>query len=81
MVSSMLEIYLSSVSYRLNAVMKVLTIITTIFMPLSFIASIYGMNFEHMPELKSNWGYPAVLGLMGLTGIAMLAFFKRKNWL
>ena len=81
MVSSMLEIYLSSVSYRLNAVMKVLTIITTIFMPLSFIASIYGMNFEHMPELKSNWGYPVVLALMGLTGIAMLAFFKRKNWL
>lgn len=81
MVSSMLEIYLSSVSYRLNAVMKVLTIITTIFMPLSFIASIYGMNFEHMPELKSSWGYPAVLGLMGLTGTAMLLFFKRKNWL
>ena len=81
MVSSMLEIYLSSVSYRLNAVMKVLTIITTIFMPLSFIASIYGMNFEHMPELKSHWGYPAVLGLMGLTGVAMLVFFKRKNWL
>jgi magnesium transporter len=81
MVSSMLEIYLSSVSYRLNAVMKVLTIITTIFMPLSFIASIYGMNFEHMPELKSSWGYPAVLLLMGLTGTAMLMFFKRKNWL
>ena len=81
MVSSMLEIYLSSVSYRLNAVMKVLTIITTIFMPLSFIASIYGMNFEHMPELKSNWGYPAVLLLMGLTGTAMLVFFKRKDWL
>ncbi|HET6676294.1 MAG TPA: magnesium/cobalt transporter CorA [Nitrospiraceae bacterium] len=81
MVSSMLEIYLSSVSYRLNAVMKVLTIITTIFMPLSFIASIYGMNFEHMPELKSSWGYPAVLGIMGVIGTAMLAFFKRKNWL
>lgn len=81
MVSSMLEIYLSSVSYRLNAVMKVLTIITTIFMPLSFIASIYGMNFEHMPELKSNWGYPAVLLLMGVIGTGMLVFFKRKNWL
>jgi magnesium transporter len=81
MVSSMLEIYLSSVSYRLNAVMKVLTIITTIFMPLSFIASIYGMNFEHMPELKSSWGYPVVLAIMGATGAAMLFFFKRKNWL
>jgi magnesium transporter len=81
MVSSMLEIYLSSVSNRLNAVMKVLTIITTIFMPLSFIASIYGMNFEHMPELKSSWGYPAVLLAMGTIGGAMLFFFKRKNWL
>jgi magnesium transporter len=81
MVSSMLEIYLSSVSYRLNAVMKVLTIITTIFMPLSFIASIYGMNFEHMPELRSSWGYPAVLLTMAAIGAAMLFFFKRKNWL
>ena len=80
-VSSMLEIYLSSVSYRLNAVMKVLTIITTIFMPLSFIASIYGMNFEHMPELKATWGYPAVLLVMGVTVAAMLEFFKRKKWL
>jgi magnesium transporter len=81
MVSSMLEIYLSSVSYRLNAVMKVLTIITTIFMPLSFIASIYGMNFEHMPELQSRWGYPAVLLVMGMIGAGMLVFFKRKQWL
>ena len=81
MVSSMMEVYLSSVSYRLNGVMKVLTIITTIFMPLSFIASIYGMNFEHMPELKSPWGYPAVLGVMAATGLAMLYFFKQKKWL
>jgi magnesium transporter len=81
MVSSMMEVYLSSVSYRLNGVMKVLTIITTIFMPLSFIASIYGMNFEHMPELKSTWGYPAVLGVMAMTGLAMLYFFKQKKWL
>ena len=81
MVSSMMEVYLSSVSYRLNGVMKVLTIITTIFMPLSFIASIYGMNFEHMPELQSRWGYPAVLGLMAVTGSGMLYFFKQKKWL
>jgi magnesium transporter len=81
MVSSMMEIYLSSVSYRLNAVMKVLTIITTIFMPLSFIASIYGMNFEHMPELKSTWGYPAVLAVMAISGGGMLYFFKQKKWL
>ena len=79
--SDLMDLYLSSVSYRLNGVMKVLTIITTIFMPLSFIASIYGMNFEHMPELKSPWGYPAVLGVMAATGLAMLYFFKQKKWL
>ncbi len=81
MVSASLDIYLSSVSYRLNAVMRVLTVITTIFMPLSFIASIYGMNFEHMPELKAEWGYPAVLLVMVLVGIGMLAAFRRKRWL
>ena len=81
MVSSSLDIYLSSVSYRLNAVMRVLTVITTIFMPLSFIASIYGMNFEHMPELKWEWGYPLVLGLMGVVAAAMLIGFQRRKWL
>ncbi|MEK6532543.1 MAG: magnesium/cobalt transporter CorA [Nitrospirota bacterium] len=81
MVSASLDIYLSSVSYRLNTVMRVLTVITTIFMPLSFIASIYGMNFEHMPELKSEWGYPAVLGSMGLIAIGMLTAFRQRRWL
>jgi magnesium transporter len=81
MISASLEIYLSSVSYRLNAVMRVLTVITTIFMPLSFIASIYGMNFEHMPELKSEWGYPVVLVVMLAVGICMLVVFKNKRWL
>jgi magnesium transporter len=81
MVSASLDIYLSSVSYRLNAVMRVLTVITTIFMPLSFIASIYGMNFEHMPELKSEWGYPLVLAVMTLVGIGMLVAFRKKRWL
>ncbi len=81
MVSASLDIYLSSVSNRLNAVMRVLTVITTIFMPLSFIASIYGMNFEHMPELKWRWGYPLVLVVMGLVGIGMLAGFRRRKWL
>ncbi len=81
MVSASLDIYLSSISYRLNAVMKVLTIITTIFMPLTFIVGIYGMNFEHMPELKWEWGYPLVLGLMVAIAIAMLGFFKRKKWI
>ncbi len=81
MVSASLDIYLSSVSYRLNAVMRVLTVITTIFMPLSFIAGIYGMNFEHMPELKWAWGYPMALGIMGLVAGIMLIGFRRKNWL
>jgi magnesium transporter len=62
MVSANLDIYLSSVSYRLNTVMRVLTVITTVFMPLNFIASIYGMNFEYTPELKWEWGYPLMLG-------------------
>jgi magnesium transporter len=81
MVSACLDIYLSTITYRLNAVMKVLTIITTIFMPLTFIVGIYGMNFEHMPELKWEWGYPLVLGLMVAIMIAMLGFFKHKKWI
>ncbi|MDH5639982.1 MAG: magnesium/cobalt transporter CorA [Nitrospira sp.] len=81
MVSASLDIYLSSVSYRLNAVMRVLTVITTIFMPLSFIAGIYGMNFEHMPELKWEWGYPVALAVMGVVAAGMLIGFRRRNWL
>jgi magnesium transporter len=81
MVSANLDIYLSSVSYRLNAVMRVLTVITTIFMPLSFIASIYGMNFEYMPELKWAWGYPIVLAAMGLVAAVMLVGFRRRKWI
>jgi magnesium transporter len=81
MVSAGLDIYLSSISYRSNAVMKMLTIITTIFMPLTFIVGIYGMNFDRMPELKWEWGYPMVLGLMVAIVIAMLGFFKRKKWI
>ena len=81
MVSASLDIYLSSVSYRLNAVMRVLTVITTIFMPLSFIAGVYGMNFEHMPELQWKWGYPVALGVMGIVAVGMLIGFRRRKWL
>lgn len=81
MVSASLDIYLSSVSYRLNSVMRVLTVITTIFMPLSFIAGVYGMNFEYMPELKWAWGYPMALGGMGMVAAAMLLGFRLKKWL
>lgn len=81
MLSGMLDIYLSSISNRLNSVMKVLTIIATIFMPLTFIAGIYGMNFKYMPELEWRWGYPAVWLLVVVIGLLMLVFFKRKRWL
>ncbi|MCF7886568.1 MAG: magnesium/cobalt transporter CorA [Candidatus Marinimicrobia bacterium] len=81
MVSSLLDVYLSSISNRMNEVMKVLTIIATIFIPLTFIAGIYGMNFEYMPELKIPWAYPAVLIVCILIAIIMLIFFRRKKWL
>jgi magnesium transporter len=81
MVSASLDIYLSSISYRLNAVMKVLTIITTIFMPLTFIVGVYGMNFEYMPELQWKWGYPVVWALMTTVGVGMLLVFRKKRWL
>jgi magnesium transporter len=81
MVSGMLDIYLSSVSNKMNEVMKVLTITATIFIPLTFVAGIYGMNFEHMPELHWRVGYPLVLLVMaGVAGL-MLCFFKRRKWL
>lgn len=81
MVTGLLDIYLSSVSNKMNEVMKVLTIIATIFIPLTFLAGVYGMNFEYMPELSWKWGYPVILGAMFLIGLAMLYFFKKKKWL
>jgi magnesium transporter len=81
MVSGILDIYLSSVSNKMNEVMKVLTIIATIFIPLTFIAGIYGMNFEFMPELKLPWAYPGIWGLMLFIFLGMIFYFKRKKWL
>jgi len=78
-VSGMMDLFLSSVSNRMNEVMKRLTVFATIFMPLTFIAGIYGMNFEYMPELKIHWGYPAVWGIMVAVGIVMFLWFKRKK--
>jgi magnesium transporter len=80
-VSGMLDIYLSSVSNRMNEVMKVLTIIATIFIPMTFIAGIYGMNFKHMPELEWPWAYPALWLLLIGIFVAMLFYFRRKKWL
>jgi magnesium transporter len=79
--SGMMDIYLSSVSNRLNEIMKVLTIIATIFMPLTFLAGVYGMNFKYMPELQWRYGYFLVLGLMALVAGAMLLYFRRKKWI
>ena len=79
--SSMTDIYLSSVSNRMNEVMKVLTIISTIFIPLTFIAGIYGMNFKYMPELEWKWGYFGILGLMLGAALLMILWFKGKKWL
>ncbi len=81
MVSGILDIYLSSVSNRMNEVMKVLTIIATIFIPLTFLAGIYGMNFEFMPELKWHWSYPVLLLVMISVFIGMLFYFRRKKWI
>jgi magnesium transporter len=87
MASGMLDMYLSSLSNRMNEVMKVLTIIATIFIPLTFVAGLYGMNFNtevspwNMPELRWHFGYPAVLLVMAAVAAGMLYFFKRKRWL
>jgi magnesium transporter len=77
----LMDLYLSSVANRQNDIMRVLTVIATIFMPLTFMAGVYGMNFEHMPELKSVWGYPALWAVMATTAGAMLVYFGRKGWL
>jgi len=81
MISGMLDIYLSSVSNRMNQVMKVLTVIATIFIPLTFIAGVYGMNFKHMPELEWPWGYPMIMAFMAAAAGVMLLLFKKKKWM
>lgn len=81
MISGTLDVYLSSVSNKMNEVMKVLTIIATIFIPLTFIAGIYGMNFKYMPELEWHWAYPFVWIIFVVLGVLMLIGFKRKKWL
>lgn len=80
-VSGMLDVYLSSVSNKMNQVMKVLTVMSSIFIPLTFLAGIYGMNFEYMPELHMLWAYPVLLLVMLVTAIALLVFFRRKEWI
>lgn len=81
MVSRMFDMYLSSISNKLNEIMKVLTIIATIFIPLTFIVGVYGMNFEYMPELRSRWGYPAIWAILISVAILMLNYFRKNKWI
>ena len=79
--SGLQDLYISMTGQRMNEIMKVLTIIATIFIPITFVAGIYGMNFEVMPELKWRWGYFAVWGVFAAISAAMLFYFKRRKWL
>jgi len=81
LVGGLNELYMTQLSNRMNEVMKVLTIIGTIFIPLTFVAGIYGMNFENMPELSAPYGYPAALAVMTAIGLALVVYFRRKKWL
>ena len=81
LLSGALDAYLSVVSNRMNEVMKTLTLVATIMLPLTFIAGVYGMNFEHMPELHWHYGYPFALGVMLAVAVAMGLWFRYKRWL
>jgi magnesium transporter len=81
MLSGLHDTYLSSISNKMNEIMKVLTMFASIFIPLTFIAGVYGMNFSFMPELDWRWGYFTVWGIIIIVGISMLFYFKRKKWL
>jgi magnesium transporter len=74
-------VYLSNASNRLNEVMKTLTVVATLFIPLTFLVGVYGMNFQHMPELRWRWGYPAVWGVMLAVTAGLLLWFRRRGWL
>jgi magnesium transporter len=81
LVTSALEAYLSVQSNRMNEIMKTLTLMSTVMLPITFIAGVYGMNFEHMPELKEPWGYPAAMGFMAAIVITALVYFRQKGWI
>jgi len=81
MVSGMIDIYLSGLSYKMNEIMKVLTLIATIFIPLTFVVGLYGMNFKNMPEIEWEFGYYSVLFVMVIMVAGMLIYFRRKKWI
>lgn len=78
--AGMVELYISNINFKMNEVMKILTVMATIFVPLTFISSLYGMNFKHMPELEWEWGYYSLLVIMALTSFSMWRFFRNKGW-
>jgi magnesium transporter len=80
MAAGLSDAYVTTINYRMNEVIKVLTIISTIFMPLTFIVGVYGMNFDFMPELRWKWGYPAIMLLMLFIALGMVFYMKRKKW-
>ena len=80
-VNNLLNLSMSFAAQRTNDVMRVLTLFSVFFMPLTFIVGIYGMNFEFMPELRSKWGYPAVLAIMAIIALLIFFWFRRKKWL
>jgi magnesium transporter len=81
LLAGLLDLYLSNVSYRMNEVMKVLTLIATIFIPITFVVGLYGMNFKYMPELQWRWGYAFVWGIMIAMVAGLIGYFKKKHWL
>ncbi len=81
LLAGMLDLYVSSSSQRLNETMKTLTLFASIFMPLTFIAGVYGMNFDYMPELHWRWGYPLIMLVMAACGAGLLYYFRRQRWL
>ena len=81
MIWGLMDLYMSNISNKMNEVMKVLTIMASIFIPLTFLAGIYGMNFENIPELKFKYGYFVLLGIMAVVFVGMIYYFKKKKWL
>ena len=78
--SNLLDIHMNAMNNRMNEVMKVLTVISTIFIPLTFIVGVYGMNFDFMPELRWKYGYPSIWIVMLMVVLGMLSFFRYKKW-